>query len=94
MAFETDNLETITKKQDLRDFHIGSHISYINVHDVFKLGGQLLKIKPDYFIYLSENDQKIRVRFVNVDKMWVGFPYRKDEETGEIINDGLQVYRM
>ncbi len=67
----------ITTKKQLQKYAAGSPISYRNIHDIFKVGGFLVKIGDDYFIYVTPDFmQKYRVRFANVKKMWVGDVYQ------------------
>jgi hypothetical protein len=63
----------ITKKEELEKFPIGlTLISYMNIFGIFKSGGYLYKLADDYFIYIqSITRTKYRVRYKNVDKMWV-----------------------
>jgi len=63
----------ITTKEELEKYPIGSLISYMNNKNVYKIGGFLLKVVEEYFIYLDLDFQtKYRVRYGNVEKMWVG----------------------
>lgn len=63
----------ITTRKELEKFPIGSLISYTTKNEVFKYGGYLCKVKNDWFIYITlDFSQKIRTRYVNIDKMWVG----------------------
>ncbi|AVG46850.1 hypothetical protein [Acanthamoeba polyphaga mimivirus] len=65
----------ITSKSQLDEYPIGSLISYLNKNNIFKSGGFLIKITNEYFIYITPDfTTKYRVRFRNVNKMWVGDP--------------------
>ncbi len=69
--------EEITTKKELKKFAPGSPISYKNNDNIFKRGGFLIKITKEYFIYITPDfSQKYRVRFANVQKMWVGDVYK------------------
>jgi hypothetical protein len=66
----------ITTINELKNFLIGSLISYMNKFGIYKSGGFLWKITDDNFIYLNlETNQKFRVKMKNVDKIWVGNVY-------------------
>jgi hypothetical protein len=68
--------EEITTIDELKNFAIGSLISYMNKSGIYKSGGVLWKIADDNFIYLNlETNQKFRAQIKNVDKMWVGSVY-------------------
>lgn len=78
-----DEITTIDK---LKKYPIGSLISYINKHGIYKSGGFLWKISDDNFIYLVlESKKKIRVRMKNVDKIWVGSVYDVKNDVVSII---------
>lgn len=63
----------ITTVKELREYSIGSLISYLNNNGELKNGGFLWKITDEYFIYLAPDFvTKKRVRFKNVAKMLVG----------------------
>lgn len=67
--------EEITTKEELQKYDRGSLISYLNKDDILKPGGFLVKKSNDYFIYITPDfTQKYRVRYKNVNKMWVGNP--------------------
>lgn len=66
----------ITSKKELKQFAIGSLISYMNTNDIFKSCGFLTKITDDYFIYVKPDfESKFKVRFAHVQKIWVGDVY-------------------
>lgn len=66
----------ITSKEELEEFDIGSLISFMNNTGIFKLGGFITKFADDFFIYITPDlSQKYRVRYVNIQKMWVGNPF-------------------
>lgn len=66
----------ITTKKQIEKFPIGSIISYMNVNDVFHLGGFITKFKNDYFIYVSTDFKtKYKARYTHIQKMWVGSVY-------------------
>ena len=63
----------ITKKSQLKKFPIGSLISFLDVNEMFKMGGFITKFGDDHFTYITpEFDAKYRVKYDNVQKMWVG----------------------
>lgn len=63
----------ITTREELLDYPSGSLISYMSHNDTLKSGGYLLKVKTDWFIFITVDLKiKYRVRFENVKKMWVG----------------------
>lgn len=67
----------ITTRDKLEKFPVGSLISYTNKSGTFKHGGYLCKVKEDWFIYVTlDFSQKIRARYANIDKMWVGDVYK------------------
>lgn len=73
--------EEITTKEELENFQPGSLISYINKNNEFKSGGFLVKINKDHLIFVTPDFQsRIRVKYCNIDKMWVGdvFAVTKD----------------
>ena len=71
----------ITTKKQLEKYKIGSLISYLNTSNLFKQGGFITKFADDYFIYITPDfDTKYKVRYENVDKMWVG-------EVNTVVND-------
>ena len=66
----------ITTKEELEKYPIGSLISYMNKNNEFKQAGFIYKFSDEYFIYLaSDFTTKYRVRYKNVQKMWVGDVY-------------------
>ncbi|AYV85582.1 MAG: hypothetical protein Satyrvirus24_6 [Satyrvirus sp.] len=65
----------IKTKEELEKFPIGSIFSYINKNGIFKNGGFIIKFLDDYFIYITIDFMtKYRVRYNNIEKMWVGDP--------------------
>lgn len=73
---ENGRKEIITKKQ-LEKYPIGSLISYLNINNIFKPGGFIIKFKPEYFIYITPDfNTKYRVRYTVIQKMWVGSVYK------------------
>ena len=69
--------EEITTKEQLEKYAIGSLISYINKNNIFKIGGFILKFEDEYFIYItSDFTTKYKVRYTNIQKMWVGDVYK------------------
>lgn len=66
----------ISSNSQLKKYDKGSLISYLNKNNEFKLGGFLLEVTDDYFIYLATDFvTKFRARFKNIQKMWVGDVY-------------------
>lgn len=63
----------LTTRAQLEKFPIGSLISYTNKNGTFKYGGYLVRVKKDWFVFMEPDfTKKVRVRFINIDKMWVG----------------------
>lgn len=78
--------QEITTKKELEEFQIGSLISYINTNGIFKVGGFVTKITDEYFIYLDDEfENKFRVRFNNVKKMYVGNVYDTKNDIVSIV---------
>lgn len=76
----------ITTKEELEEYSIGSLISYINNNRIFKLGGFITKFSTEYFIYIVPDlSQKYRVRYKNIQKMWVGEPFKCTNDIVSII---------
>lgn len=74
--FLTHGRKVITTYNELKEYKIGSIISYINKNNVLKMGGFLTKITKEYFIYVTPlYDARYRVRFANVKKMYVSDVY-------------------
>ncbi|AYV85352.1 MAG: hypothetical protein Satyrvirus12_6 [Satyrvirus sp.] len=77
----------IHTKSELDKFPVGALISYINKHDIFRTAGFLTKVTDDYFIYIQPDlKTRIRVRFKNVKKMYLGTVY-------ETINDLVSIVK-
>lgn len=77
MTFLENGRKEITTKEELEKFAIGSLISYMNMSNIFKLGGFITKFAEEYFIYVTPDFvQKYRVRYINVKTMWVGDVYK------------------
>lgn len=72
----------ITTRAELVKFPIGSLISYIDKREIFRYAGYLCRVEQDCFVYITlDFSKKIRVRFVNVDKMWVGNVFKVRGDT-------------
>ena len=72
---ENGRKEIFTKKE-LEQYPIGSMISYMNVNDIFKIGGFITNFDNDFFIYITPDfSQKYRARYKNIKKMIVGDIY-------------------
>ncbi|AHA45881.1 hypothetical protein HIRU_S975 [Hirudovirus strain Sangsue] len=81
---ENGRKEIHTKTQ-LEKYPIGSLVSYFNKKGIFRSGGFIKKFGNDYFIYLTpEFDMSVRVRYKNIDKMFVGSVY-------ETMNDVVSI---
>lgn len=66
----------ITTKTQLEKYPIGSLISYMNKQNIFKTGGYIIKYTEEYYIYVGiDFTTKYRVRYKNINKMWVGNVY-------------------
>lgn len=78
--------EEITTKNELEKFPIGSLISYINFKNHFKQGGYIIKFGDDYFIYICPDfTTKLRVRYKNIIKMWVGNVYKVHNDVVSLV---------
>lgn len=67
----------VTTRKQLEKYPIGSLISYMNTKNIFKIGGFIVKFANEYFIYIKPDfTKKYRVRYKNVQKMWVGNVYK------------------
>lgn len=67
----------ISSKEELEKCSIGSPVSYVTKSEKFKDGGFLYKFRNNYFIYLTRDfKHKIRVRYTNINKMYVGNVYK------------------
>lgn len=72
---ENGRKEIATKKQ-IEKYPIGSLVSYMNIDNVFRPGGFIIKFKPEYFIYImSDFETKYKARYTHIQKMWVGSVY-------------------
>ena len=72
----------ITSREELEQFPIGSLISYTNKNNTFRQGGFIIKFANEYFNYITPDFKtKYRVRYVNVEKMWVGDVYKVTKDT-------------
>ena len=76
----------ITTKEELEEYDIGSLISYVNNNGTFKLGGFITKFSDEYFIYITPDlSQKYRVRYKNIQKIWVGDPFKCTNDIVSIV---------
>lgn len=76
----------ITTKDELTKYSIGSLISYMNKNGIFKTAGFLIKVASEYFIYITPDfQQKYRVYFSNVQKMWAGDVYKVKNDIVSIV---------
>ncbi|QGR54398.1 hypothetical protein [Moumouvirus maliensis] len=76
----------IKKQKELEKYPIGSLISYFNKDGIFKVAGFIKKFGDDYFVYLSSDFEKsIRVKYQNVDKMYVGDVYKTKNDFVSIV---------
>lgn len=76
----------ITTKEELEEYPIGSIVSYTNKNGIFKSGGFIIKFEDDYFIYITlDYSCKFRVRYKNINKMWVGDIYQVKNDVVSII---------
>ena len=63
----------ITTKKELEKYPIGSLISYLNIDNIFRPGGFIIKFTPEYFIYISPDfSTKYRARYSHIQNMWAG----------------------
>ncbi len=76
----------LTTKKQLEKFPIGSLISYMNVNNVFRPGGFIIKFATEYFIYITPDfSTKYRVRYSHVLKMWAGDVYHTKNDFVSIV---------
>ncbi|AEQ32559.1 hypothetical protein [Megavirus chiliensis] len=76
----------IKRQKELEKYPIGSLISYFNKDGVFKIGGFIKNFGDDNFVYLSSDFEKnIRVRYCNVDKMYVGDVFKTKNDIVSIV---------
>lgn len=67
----------IKSKEQLETYPIGSAISYVNSDCQFKQGGFVIKFADEWFAYITPKfDCKVRVRYANTIKIWVGDVYK------------------
>lgn len=82
---ENGRKEILTKKQ-LEKYPIGSLISYLNTHGVFRIGGYLKRFDDEYFVYTTVDfDKNIKVKYKCVSKMWVGSVYKCKNDVVSLI---------
>ena len=63
----------IKTKEELEEYPIGSLVSYMNMQNIFRTGGFIDKFEDDSFIFMEPDFKtRLRVRYANVKKMWVG----------------------
>lgn len=78
----------ITTKKELKKYPIGSMISFIKKERIFKPGGFLTKIADDHFTYITPDFQnKYRVKYSNIVKMWVGDVYSTVNDLVSLVKD-------
>lgn len=74
----------ITTKTELEKYPIGSLVSYMNKHKIYKSAGFTIKYAEDYFIYITTDFQtKYRVKYKNILKMWVR---RADDTSTDLVS--------
>ncbi len=78
--------EEIMTTKELSKYNRGSLVSYLNMSNIFKSGGYLLKVADDNFIYYKPQDnKKYRVRFDNVKTIYVGDVYKVTNDIVSIV---------
>lgn len=76
----------ITTLKELKEYPIGTLISYMNTKGVYRTAGCLIKVADTYFIYINmDTDQKWRVRINTVDRMWVGSVFETQNDLISIV---------
>lgn len=76
----------ITTKKQLEKFPIGSLISYMNIDNMFRPGGFIIKFSTDYFIYITPDfSTKYRARYSRILKMWAGDVYNTKSDIVSIV---------
>lgn len=76
----------ISTKDELEKFPLGSPISYMNKKGALNQGGFIFSYSNDYFIFINyEFEQKYRVRYINISRMWCGNIF-SPESTKDIIS--------
>ena len=76
----------ITTKKQLEKYPIGSLISYLNINNVFRPGGFIIKFTPEYFIYISPDfTTKYRARYNHIQTIWVGSVYHTKNDFVSIV---------
>jgi hypothetical protein len=85
-TFVENGRKEITTKKQLEKFPIGSLISYMNIDNVFRSGGFIIKFTPDYFIYITPDfSTKYRARYSHILKMWAGNVYNTQNDIVSIV---------
>lgn len=73
--------EAVMTKEQLETYPIGSSISYLNSSCEFQQGGFIIKYADEWFAFITpEFDLKVRVRYTNVLKMWVGNVFKTTDD--------------
>ena len=63
----------IKTKVELEEYPMGSLVSYMNTQGIFRTAGFIDKFENDSFIFMDPDFKtRMRVRYANVKKMWVG----------------------
>jgi very-short-patch-repair endonuclease len=71
----------VDNKEELENYPTGSLISYININNKFKSGGFFYRSSEDYFVYITPDyERKIRVRYNNIQSIWVGYVFSVKED--------------
>lgn len=65
-----DILIKLLHRKKIEDCGIGTVVRYINMQNVERPAGQIIKIMPEYFIY-QVTDLKIRVRYSHIKKICI-----------------------
>jgi len=84
--FLENGRKEITSQKELEKFPIGSLIAYMNNKNEFRNGGFIIKFCDDSFIYINpEFTHKYKVRYKNVQKMWVGNVYKTKNDIVSLV---------
>ncbi|BCS83785.1 hypothetical protein QLL95_gp0338 [Cotonvirus japonicus] len=82
-------------KKEIEKFPIGSLISYTNKLGEFRQGGFIVKFGDEYFIYLMPDfETKYRVKYKNVDKLWVGDVHKTKNDIVSIVKTSQKKTRF
>jgi hypothetical protein len=65
--------QEVNSLENLKTYPIGSLLSYVNKKGTFKIGGYLVQVEDETFVYeLLDFSKKFRVKMSHVDAIWIG----------------------